>query len=316
MPDVTNPEAVAAPTFTAAPGGTTTLGRSTVARIGYGAMQLERAAQGSSAERSGAIDLLRTAISSGVTVIDTAAFYGDAVCNRLIRDALSPYPNDLVIVSKVGARYSSGPRRLAAAQRPEELRAEVEANLTSLGVERVDIVNLRRADRGPGLVAEGSQVVDLDGQLAEMISLRDEGKIGGIGLSHVSGEQVLSALSADILCVQNNYNVLDRADESVLDLCRSHDIVWMPFFPLGSAFPGRPKVSEHAELIRLAGDLGITPAQLGLAWLLAHYQHTVLIAGTSSASHLAENLAAGDVRLNAETLAELDGLSSGATAAE
>lgn len=157
-----------------------------------------------------------------------------------------------------------------------------------------------------GIRAEGDQLVDLDSQLAELVALRDEGKIGGIGLSNVSADQVRQALPAGIACVQNSYSVLDRAAEPVLDFCRQHDIAWVPFFPLGSAFPSQPKVTGHPAAV--AAALGATPAQVGLAWQLAHYAGTLLIPGTASARHLDENIAAGDLRLDAGTLATLDGL--------
>jgi pyridoxine 4-dehydrogenase len=180
-----------------APGGTANLGGRPVARIGFGAMQLGEGFGG----RAGvsdevAIAVLRDAAERGVDHIDTAEFYGEGTANRRIRAALAPYPESLALVSKVGAdRRGAG---LVAAQRPAELRASVEANLATLGTERLAVVNLRRADLPPGIVAEGEQQVDLDAQLAELVALRDEGKIGGIGLSHVSAEQVAKALPAGI----------------------------------------------------------------------------------------------------------------------
>lgn len=207
---------------------------------------------------------------------------------------------------KVGARDDG--TGLVPAQRPEELRAEVEANLVGLGVEQVVVVNLRRLDAPPGLSAEGDQVVDLDSQLAELTALRDEGKIGAIGLSNVSPGQLSQALPAGIACVQNAYSVLDRSSEPLLDLCREHGIAWVPFFPLGSAFPGVPKVTEHSAVVKAAASLGVTPAQVGLAWQLAHYAQTLLIPGTSDPAHLDDNIAAGSVRLPSGTVAGLDRL--------
>jgi pyridoxine 4-dehydrogenase len=276
------------------------------------AMQLvwergERPAPG----REAAIAILRSAVKQGVNHIDTAQFYGaGGACSELIRDALRPYPDDLLLVSKVGAEHDAR-QGLVPAQRPEQLRVSVEENLASLGAEQLAVVNLRRLDVPPGLRAEGDQLVDLDSQLAELIALRDEGKIGGIGLSNVSPEQLRQALPAGIACVQNAYSVLDRSSEPVLDLCREHHVAWVPFFPLGSAaFPGTARVTEHSAVVTEAASLGVSPAQVGLAWLLAHYSNTLLIPGTTSLAHLDENIAAGSVRLDPETVAALDGLAS------
>lgn len=291
-----------------APGGTTTLAGRQVARIGFGAMQLGEVRGGEAPSKETAIAVLRAAAKSGVNHIDTAEFYGPGTANQRIREALHPYSRELVLVSKVGARHDDA-AGLVLAQRPEELRASVEANLTTLKAERLDVVNLRRTDSPPGLVAEGDQLVDLDSQLAELIALRDAGKIGGIGLSAVDAEQVRQASPAGIVCVQNSYSALDRSSEAVLDMCREHDIAWVPFFPLGSAFPGFPKVSEHPVVVEMAASLGVTAAQVGLAWLLASYSRTLLIPGTSSPTHLAENVAAGSVRLTPEMIETIDGLS-------
>jgi aryl-alcohol dehydrogenase-like predicted oxidoreductase len=286
----------------AAPGGTATLAGRRVARIGFGAMQLARPAL----DRETALAVLRRAVTHGVDHIDTAQFYGVGACNELIREALSPYPENLALVSKVGADHGHG--GLVAAQRPVQLRAGVEANLASLGVERLDVVNLRRLDGPPGICACADQLVDLDSQLAELIALRDEGKIGGIGLSNVSAEQLRRALPAGIACVQNSYNVLDRTSGPVLDLCREHDLAWVPFFPLGSAFPGAAKVAEHRTVVSVAASLGVTPAQLGLAWLLGQYPHTLLIPGTTDPAHLDDNIAAGAIHLDSDTMRQLNGL--------
>lgn len=283
-------------------GGPVDLAGRRVARMGFGVMQLERAA----VDREVALAVLRQAAGAGVNHLDTAQFYGR--CNALIHEALAPYDDELVLVSKVGAdRDADG--RLVLAQRPAELRAQVEANLTTLGTERLGAVNLRRGDAPPGIIARGEQVVSLDDQLAELIALRQAGKIGGIGLSNVSAGQLEQALPAGIACVQNSYSVLDRAAEPVLDMCRAHGIAWVPFFPLGSAgFASLPKVTDNATVRGIAADLGVTPAQVGLAWQLAHYDRTLLIPGTSSAAHLAENLAVGAITLPAASLAALDQL--------
>ena len=290
------------------PGGTGSIGTDTVARVGYGAMQLFD----TSADDAAAV--LRRAVELGVNHIDTASFYGPGEVNRRIRAALSPYPDDLVIVSKVGARYTGEePVPLAAAQRPAELRAAVEDDLRQLGIEHVPVVNLRRLDLGPGLAAEGDQIVDVDDQLAEMIALRDEGKIGAIGVSSVPLDVLRRALPAGIVCVQNAYSLLDRSQEEMLEVCKAQGgegIAWVPYFPLGSAFPGFPKVADNPVVVDIAGELGVLPAQVGLAWLLAHAPNTLLIPGTRSIAHLEENLGAGDVALTAEAIARLDAVTT------
>jgi aryl-alcohol dehydrogenase-like predicted oxidoreductase len=290
------------------PGRTGSIGTNTVARVGYGAMQLFE----TSADDAAAV--LRRAVELGVNHIDTASFYGPGEVNRRIRAALSPYPDDLVIVSKVGARYTGEePVPLAAAQRPAELRAAVEDDLRQLGIERVPVVNLRRLDLGPGLAAEGDQTVDVDDQLAEMIALRDEGKIGAIGVSSVPLDVLRRALPAGIVCVQNAYSLLDRSQEEMLEVCKAQGgegIAWVPYFPLGSAFPGFPKVADNPVVVDIAGELGVLPAQVGLAWLLAHAPNTLLIPGTRSIAHLEENLGAGEVALTAEAIARLDAVTT------
>jgi pyridoxine 4-dehydrogenase len=286
-----------------APGGTARLAGRVVARIGFGAMQLER--QG--VDRELALAVLRQAVGAGVNHIDTAQFYG--ACNALIRAALAPYPDDLVLVSKVGAeRNAAG--GLVPAQRPEQLRAQVEANLAALGAERIDVVNLRRLDAAPGLVAEGDQLVDLDDQLAELAALRSAGKIDGVGLSNVSAQQLGQALPVGIACVQNLYSVLHRTAEPVLESCRRQGVAWVPFFPLGSAFTTQARVTDNPTVRAIAAEVGATPAQVGLAWLLSHYDGTLLIPGTSDPAHLAENIAAGAVRLPAASVAALDQLAA------
>ncbi|MBO0769348.1 MAG: aldo/keto reductase [Solirubrobacterales bacterium] len=265
-----------------------------VNRIGFGAMQLEKAPH--------AVGLLREARDAGVDHIDTAQFY-DGV-NTLIRDALAPYPDNLVLATKVGAeRDAAG--QLIPAQRPEQLRAQVEANLNELGADSVAVVNLRRLDTPPGIIAESDQLVDLDSQLVELSALRDAGKVAAIGLSNVSETQLQQALPAGIACVQNSYSVLDRSAEPVLDLCAKHGIAWVPFFPLGSAFERLPSVADDPTVRAIASELGATPSQVGLAWLLQHYENTLLIPGTSNPVHLKENLAAGELRLGAGAIERL-----------
>ncbi|MBV8861041.1 MAG: aldo/keto reductase [Mycobacterium sp.] len=289
---------------TGGPGGLSSIGTNTVARVGYGAMQLFEASF------DHAVAVLRRAVELGVNHIDTASFYGPGEVNRRIHEALSPYPDDLVIVSKVGARYTGDePVPLAAAQRPVELRAGVEDNLRQLGLDRVPVVNLRRLDLGPGLAAEGDQIVDLDDQLAEMIALRDEGKIRAIGISSVPLDVLQRALPVGIACVQNAYSLLDRTHEVMVDLCAAEGIAWVPYFPLGSSFPGFPKVADNEVVRGIADELDKTPAQVGLAWLLAHEPNTLLIAGTKSIAHLEENIGAADVALSADAMARLDAVS-------
>jgi hypothetical protein len=254
-----------------------------------------------------ALAVLRRAVELGVNHIDTAEFYGAGVANELIHAALSPYPENLVLVSKVGAERDNQGAWIPA-QRPEQLRAGVEANLRSLAVEQVGVVNLRLLDAAhDGTPLPPGDRAGLDSQLAEMVSLRDEGKIGGIGISNVTFGQLRQALPAGLACVQNAYSLLDRSGEPLLGLCREHGVAWVPYFPLGSAFPGMPKVTEHPAVVAAAAD-GATPAQVGLAWLLAHDPGTLLIPGTSSLAHLADNVATANVHLSPETMDILDGL--------
>ncbi|MET8471895.1 aldo/keto reductase [Streptomyces sp. NPDC006422] len=284
------------------PGGAGRLVDRDVSRVGFGAMQLPRLAS----DRAAAVALLRRAVELGVDHVDTAEFYGDGFSNEIIREALRP-DGDVLVVSKVGATPDSGgPLPLRLAQRPDELRAGVEDNLKSLGVDQVPVVNLRRAETGPGLRAEGDQVVDIDDQLAVMTALRDEGKIGAIGLSNIGLDELRRGLPAGIACVQNAYSLVARDDEELLRLCLAEGIAWVPYFPLGSAFPGMPKVTDEPAVVTAAETLGVSPAQVGLAWLLHHAPNVLLIPGTADPDHLAANVAAGDVALDAATVAALD----------
>ena len=281
------------------------LGTSTVRRVGFGAMQLPGPGVfGPPRDHDAAIAVLRRAVEFGVNHIDTAQYYGPDVSNALIREALHPYSDDLVLVSKVGAvRDDQG--GWVPAQKPADLRAGVEDNLRSLGVEQLGAVNLRRMpdDQLP----EGMEPVPFEDQLAEMVALREEGKIAGIGVSTVTRAQVELAIeSAGIVCVQNAFSLLDRSDEAVLDACRDADVAYVPYFPLGSAFPGMPKVTENDVVRGIAERIGRSPAQVGLAWLLAHRENVLLIPGTSSVAHLEENLAVGEITLSDDDVAELD----------
>jgi aryl-alcohol dehydrogenase-like predicted oxidoreductase len=284
------------------------LGTSTVHRIGFGAMQLPGPGVfGPPRDHDAAIAVLRRAVELGVDHIDTAQYYGPDVSNALIREALHPYSDDLVLVSKVGAvRDAEG--GWVPAQSPADLRAGVEDNLRSLGVERLGAVNLRRMpdDHLP----EGVAPVPFEDQLAEMVALRDEGKIAGIGVSTVSLAQVEQAIEqAGIVCVQNAFSLVDRSDSAVLDRCHEAGVAYVPYFPLGSAFPGMPKVTENDVVLEIAGRTGASPAQVGLAWLLAHRDNVLLIPGTSSVAHLEENLQAGEITLSEDDVAALDKVS-------
>ncbi|MGW4073010.1 aldo/keto reductase [Streptomyces asiaticus] len=277
-----------------------------VFRIGYGAAQLARLHD----RRGEAVALLRRAVELGVDHVDTAEFYGFGFANEVIRETLRP-EDGVLVVTKVGADPNPGGRLpLRQAQRPEQLRASVEDNLRGLGVDRLDVVNLRRLDTGPGLRPEADQVVDLDDQLAVMTALRDEGKIGAIGLSSVTLDGLRRALPAGIACVQNAYSLASRDDEDMLELCAAEGIAWVPFFPLGGAFPGLPKVTEDPAVHAVAESLGVTPSQVGLAWLLHHAPNVLLIPGTADAAHLEANMAVGDITFDAATLATLDAIES------
>jgi pyridoxine 4-dehydrogenase len=278
----------------------------TVSRVGYGAMQLERLR----GDRDAALALLRHALDLGVNHLDTAEFYGNTFVNGIIRDTIRP-GDDVLVASKVGADPNpGGPIPLRPAQRPHELRASVEDNLKTLGTDRLGLVNLRRMDTRPGVLAEGVQLVDLDDQLEAMTAMRDEGKIGAIGLSSVTLEILRRALPAGIACVQNAYSLVSRDDEDMLELCVAEDIAWVPFFPLGSAFPGLPKVTDEPAVRTVAESLSRTPSQVGLAWLLHHAPNVHLIPGTADAEHLEANIAAGSIVFDDATLATLDAVPS------
>ncbi len=272
-----------------------------VDRVGFGAMQLPGpGVMGPPKDHEAAIAVLRRAVELGVNHIDTAQFYGPDVANQLIREALHPYPDELVIVSKVGSqRDTEG--NWNPAQAPAELRASVEENLRTLGLDRLGAVNLRRMDE------HGHGDVALEDQLAEMAAMRDEGLIDGVGISTATLDQVRTAHeSVGLACVQNAYSLVAQDDQPVLDYCRENDIAYVPYFPLGSAFPGMPKVTDQAQVKAVAERLGFTAAQIGLAWLLATAPNVLLIPGTSSVDHLEQNLACEDVTLSEADLTELD----------
>ncbi len=284
--------------------GTFSLGDRTVRRIGFGAMQLPGpGVSGPPRDHDEAVRVLRRAVDLGVNHIDTAQYYGPDVANALIREALHPYADDLALVSKVGARRdASGGWNLA--QRPEELREDVEANLRSLDIEQLAAVNLRRMDEQGG--GDSAGTVPLEEQLGELVALRDEGKIGGVGVSTVTLDQVDTAIDkAGIVCVQNAFSLLDQRDTPVLERCAEAGVAYVPYFPLGSAFAHVPSVTDHPPVVELAAELGVTPAQIGLAWLLARSANLLLIPGTSSVAHLEENVAVGSVVLTDADLARL-----------
>jgi pyridoxine 4-dehydrogenase len=282
---------------------TTLLGDKPIHRIGFGAMQLAGPGVfGPPRDPDAARAVLRRAIELGVDHIDTSQYYGPDVVNDLIREALHPYPDELKLVTKVGARRDAEGGWLAA-QTPGELRSGVEDNLRSLQVERMDLVNLRLMPP-----AEDGAAVPLADQIGALTELREEGKLDLIGISNVPLETVEEALTlTDLGEVQNAFSVFDRADAPIVDLCRRHEIAFVPFFPLGSAFGGGPKaLAEEPHVAQVADKHGATPSQIALAWLLAQYDRILLIPGTSSVAHLEENMAAGDVELDDEDLAALD----------
>jgi aryl-alcohol dehydrogenase-like predicted oxidoreductase len=264
-------------------------------------MQLDRLRS----DPDAAVALVRHAVERGVNHFDTAQFYGDGFVNDVLRRAL-PAGDEVAVVTKVGAEPLPAPARLRPAQRPEQLRASVEENLRSLGRDRVPAVYLRRLDAGPGIQAEDDQIVPVEDQLAMMTALRDEGKIGAIGLSGITLDVLRSALPAGIAAVQNAYNVINRDDEDLLTLCVGEGVAWVPFFPLGGAFASFPNVADDPVVRETAASLGATPSQVGLAWLLAHAPNVLLVPGTTSMAHLEENLAAGDVELPPTAVAALN----------
>jgi len=269
------------------------LGRLNVSRVSFGAMQLPGPAVfGPPRDRGQAIAVLRRAAELGVDHIDTAQYYGPDVANELIRAALHPYPEGLALVSKVGARRNSTGQVLRF-DSPEQLTQGIEDNLRSLAVDHLAAVNLRLMDdAGPG--------PRFDDQLTAMVKARDNGLIGGIGLSNVSREHLIHALAVtDIACVQNPLNLADRRSLPVLEECVARGIAFVPFFPLGSAFAGGNPVLRSPQVASVAARLSRTPAQIALAWLLSFRPNILLIPGTSSVSHLEENMAALDVKLDA-----------------
>jgi len=281
---------------------TSFLGDKPINRIGFGAMQLAGPGVfGPPGDARAARTVLRRAVELGVDHIDTAQFYGPDVVNDLIRQALYPYPDDLKLVTKVGARRDPTGGVLPA-QRPGELREGVEANLRTLRVDRLDLVNLRLVDTGPG------PAVALEDQLGELEDLRQEGKLDLIGLSNVDHATVERALEfVTVAEVQNAYSIIDRRDDALIDLARERGIAFVPFGPLGSAYRGGPaRLAQDPTIVRVARKHRATPSQIALAWLLARYDRMLLIPGTSSVAHLEENMAVAELGLDDSDLAALD----------
>jgi pyridoxine 4-dehydrogenase len=281
---------------------TSFLGSKPINRMGFGAMQLAGpGVMGPPRDPEAARAVLRRAIELGVDHIDTSQYYGPDTVNDTIREALHPYPEDLKLVTKVGARRDAQGGWLPALA-PDELRRGVEDNLRSLRVERMDLVNLRVLDEsgGPGLPTPE--------QLGTLEALREEGKLDLIGVSNVTLEGVQLALEhVELGEVQNAYSLLDRSHEDIVEFCAEHEIAFVPFFPLGSAFTGGPrKLARDPAIAGVAEKHGATPAQVALAWLLARSERILLIPGTTSVAHLEENLAAADLALDEEDLAALE----------
>jgi pyridoxine 4-dehydrogenase len=273
----------------------------TVQRMGYGAMQLAGpGVWGPPKDPDAAVAVLHEAVAAGVNHIDTSDFYGPHVTNQIIRQALHPYPAGLVIVTKLGARRPPD-KSWQLAISPEELTAGVHDNLRNLGLDALDIVNYRVMGSGHGL-EEGS----IAEQVTVLADLRRKGLIRHIGLSNVTAAQVAEAQAiTDIVCVQNNYNVVYREDDALIDDLTRQGIGYVPFFPLGGFMP-----LQSSTLSEAAGRLGATPMQVALAWLLHRSPNILLIPGTSSVAHLRENLAAGQLILSPQSLAELDGIAA------
>lgn len=280
------------------------LGRFSVARIGFGAMQLPGpGVMGPPRDRDEALAVLRRAVELGVDHIDTAQFYGPAVANELIREALYPYPENLALVSKVGGRRDDAGAWLPMSE-PAELRRDIEANLDSLGVDQLAAVNLRlMGSDGPDQL--------FDDQLSVLIDARDEGLIGGIGLSEVTLEHLLHALErTEIACVQNAFNLANCSSAPVLEECSARGIAFVPFFPLGSAFIQPNPVVGNESVQHAAARLGCTPAQVALAWTLGVAPNVLLIPGTSSVRHLEENLAVASIKLDDDTREQLNAVAA------
>ncbi|WP_428486318.1 aldo/keto reductase family oxidoreductase [Rhodopila sp.] len=281
--------------------GTFTLGDRTVKRLGYGAMQLAGPGVfGPPKDHDAALAVLRAAVASGVNHIDTSDFYGPHVTNRLIREALAPYPGDLVIVTKIGARRGED-KSWNPAFSPEELTQAVHDNLRNLGLDVLDVVNLRCMFDRHGL-AEGS----IEAPLSVLAELQRQGLVRHIGLSNVTPTQVAQGRRiCEIVCVQNQYNLAHRNDDALIDDLARDGIAYVPFFPLGGFSP-----LQSSTLSDVAARLGATPMQIALAWLLRRAPNILLIPGTSSVAHLQQNLAATECALPDDAVKQLDSVAS------
>ena len=279
-------------------GGNLTLASDlTISRMGYGAMQLAGPrVTGPPRDRDQAIAVLREAVERGITHIDTADFYGPVVVNELIKEALHPYPADLRIVTKVGARRGPDGSWHPSLE-PASLRTQVQDNLEHLGLDTLDVVNLRLSAEGTGR----ESVAEPFGALAE---LQKEGLIRHLGISAATPDQLTEAQGiAPVVTVQNLYNLAQREDDALVDRCVRENIAYAPFFPLGGFTP-----LQSGELHQVADHLGASAQQVALAWLLQHSPAIVLIPGTSTLAHLRENIAAADLVLPADAIAELDAI--------
>ena len=285
--------------------GAFTLGDRIVKRLGYGAMQLAGPGVfGPPKDHDAALAVLREAVASGVNHIDTSDFYGPHITNRLIREALAPYSEDLVIVSKVAARRGADGSWIPAFSR-EELTQAVHDNLRNLGVDAIDVVNLRSMFN-PHHPVEGS----LEAPLTILADLQRQGLVRHIGLSNVTAAQVQEGRRiCDIVCVQNHYNIAHRQDDALIDDLARDGVAYVPFFPLGGFTP-----LQSSTLSAVAARLGVQPMQVALAWLLRRSPNILLIPGTSSLVHLRENLAAAALELPADALKELDDLANNGSA--
>ncbi|HXT08155.1 MAG TPA: oxidoreductase [Roseiarcus sp.] len=279
--------------------GTFKLGDRSVRRMGYGAMQLAgKGVFGPPRDRAEAVAVLRAAVAAGVNHIDTSDFYGPHVTNEIIREALHPYPADLVIVTKVGGKRGADGSWLPA-QSPAEIVQAVEDNLGRLGLDVIEVVNLRSM-HGHLAPAEGS----IAAQVEALAQLQRRGRLRHIGVSHVTPTQLAEARGiCEIVCVQNMYNLAHREDEAMLDALAGNGVAYVPYFPLGGFTPLQSKALDE-----VAASLNATPMQVALAWLLKRAPNVLLIPGTSSLAHLRENLAAAKLELTGEAVAALDAI--------
>ena len=280
------------------------LGRFSVARIGFGAIQLPGpGAFGPPRDRAEALAVLRRAVELGVNHIDTAQFYGPDVSNELIREALHPYPADLALVSKVGGRRDDKGGWLPV-EKPADLRRDIEANLRALGTDRLAAVNLR-------LMNSGGPDELFDEQLSVMITARDDGLIEGIGLSNISRDHLVHALDrTEIACVQNAFSLVDRSSMPVLQECAERDIAFVPFFALRSPFAPPDQVLGQEAVLRAAQRLGHSPAQVASAWTLNVAPNVLMIPGTSSVRHLEENMTVASIELDDQSREQLDAVAA------